>query len=587
MNAALPELPPAVLRALADRRAPLPAPSVDARAAAMLRAHVLSRVAPILAAEGLPVLLVKGAALALTVYPEPAARSMSDVDLLVRPAHRERVISALARSGLGRPEPFRRAHSQAFFRETQLVARAGAAELLLEIHTSLDKVVPRPIDEAGLFARAVPAPGLPGLLVPDPLDHLLLVILHAAGHHFDHPAAYLDMELLLRSSVDQEALAARARAWALGTATFAALSALRELGSATVRPEILARLDPGPLRRAALARAARVGESLGAAWFLRQAPLRDDLGAFALGLGRYAAARLADQVASPSAAGQDAAVPYRVPPWIRAFLAADRLAERLQNLREGLRDEVLLAWVPEAERAALTAALYSAQATYLPGGHRFQAGLFGWEKSALAAPVFPRAGRALVGACGAGREVKALVDRGFAVVGFDPCAPFVEAARAALPADRVALACGTYAELVDAAAGRGGPLAEVAAGPPFDLVILGWGSFSHVMPARARGDLLRAVRALAPAAPVLASFAVDGAVAQPVPGKGRVRDGLRRVFGALRAPGSSEPGDRFFPNSGFFAYLTRDELHELAAAAGYAVELYEEAPYPHAVLAPR
>jgi hypothetical protein len=106
------------------------------------------------------------------------------------------------------------------------------------------------------------------------------------------------------------------------------------------------------------------------------------------------------------------------------------------------------------------------------------------------------------------------------------------------------------------------------------------------MPARARAELHRAVRALAPTAPVLLSFAVDGAVAQPVPGKGRVRDGLRRAFAALHAPGSSEPGDRFFPSSGFFAYLSRGELLELAAAAGYGVESYEEAPYPHAVLAP-
>ena len=42
-------------------------------------------------AAGVDALLVKGAALALTVYPEPAARPMTDIDLLVREAAHEGV----------------------------------------------------------------------------------------------------------------------------------------------------------------------------------------------------------------------------------------------------------------------------------------------------------------------------------------------------------------------------------------------------------------------------------------------------------------------------------------------------------------
>ena len=105
-----------------------------------------------------------------------------------------------------------------------------------------------------------------------------------------------------------------------------------------------------------------------------------------------------------------------------------------QNLREGIRDELLLAWIPPAERVALTAALYAGQSTYLPGGPRFEGGLFAWEERALEA--FPRSGRVLLGAAGAGRELGALVARGFEVVAFDPCQPFVDAARGVAPRDR-------------------------------------------------------------------------------------------------------------------------------------------------------
>ena len=584
-------IPLPIRQAIADPAAPLPAPSAEARAEALLRAHVLRRVMTLLAAENLVALLVKGAALALTVYPDPATRRMSDVDLLVRRADRDRIVAALVRGGFERRSIEHRPASDALIGETLLVARSGSMKTLVEVHTSLDKVAARPVDLGAIFERALPAPGLPSLAIPAPEDHALLIALHAAGHDFHHPVAFLDLELLLRAGLDLAVVEERARAWRLRAVMFATLATLRDLGSREVSPDLVARFDPGPIRRAAMRRAAASGGALGLAWIARQTPLRDDLAGWAIGLARYGAARVADRAAALAPiehAVQDGAVSYRVPRWVRALLAVDQAAIRIENLREGLRDELLLAWVPPGDRAALTAALYSNQSTYLPGGHRFQSGLFPWEKRALDAAWFPRSGRALVGAAGAGREVMALVERGFEVVAFDPCAPFVDAARKVAPVDRATIVQASYADLVDASAGLGGPLADPLVGPAFDAVILGWGSLSHVMPASARTELLRAVRALAPHAPVLVSFALEPELAAPAAsgGKGRVRDGLRRAFRALRAPGASEVGDHFFPNTGFFSYLGSDELVRLAWEAGYEVRSFEEAPYPHAILVP-
>ncbi|MFT3914550.1 MAG: hypothetical protein QM704_10665 [Anaeromyxobacteraceae bacterium] len=278
--------------------------------------------------------------------------------------------------------------------------------------------------------------------------------------------------------------------------------------------------------------------------------------------------------------------PYRAPRWVRALLAWDRVAIRANNIREGILDELLLAWIPPEDRAALTALVYAKQSAYLPGGAHFQGGLFGWERRALDAPPFPSSGRVLVGAAGAGREVRALVDRGFSVVAFDPCAPFADAARTLATDDRATFVQASYEDLVRAVEGRGGPLDFLRANPPFDMVILGWGSFSHVMPAASRLALLRALRALAPRAPVLISFALEPEPGTAPPGKGRVRGTLQRLFAALDAPGVSEVGDHFLSNGGFFSFLKQDALIKLAWDAGYEIVRFEEQPYAHAVLAP-
>ena len=91
--------PSPLLRALRDPSVSLSTQSPAAHAEALLRAHVLAQIARALREIATPALLVKGAALALTVYPSPASRPMQDHDLLVRRADRDRVLAALAAAG--------------------------------------------------------------------------------------------------------------------------------------------------------------------------------------------------------------------------------------------------------------------------------------------------------------------------------------------------------------------------------------------------------------------------------------------------------------------------------------------------------
>src|SRR5262249_8226299 len=148
--------------------------------------------------------------------------------------------------------------------------------------------------ERALLDRATDAPGLPGLFIPQPEDHAILIAIHAATHDFEHAPALLDTELLLRRGLDLAALAARARAYRAGPVMLVPLRALRALGAASVTDAHVAAFDPGPLRRALLdRRRARGGsdQALGLPWVVRQTPLRDDLGGWTLGILRYAALR--------------------------------------------------------------------------------------------------------------------------------------------------------------------------------------------------------------------------------------------------------------------------------------------------------
>jgi hypothetical protein len=295
---------PAWLRWLRDPAAELPCTDAGLHAHALLRGRVLEQLSRTLSAAGEEALLVKGAALALTAYPAPSARPMNDVDLLVSERAHDRILATLVRSGCRQERGPGRPFSRRALGETALIAHSGALTFLIEVHTTLDKVVARPVDLDGIFARARAAPGLGGLLVPAPEDHMLLIALHAAGHEFRHTVGFVDLELLMRRGIDFHAVAERAHAWRLGTVLYVALATLRTLGAASIRDEHVRAFDPGPMRRLALSRYYRVGSfpvargpaRSGLAWVASQTPLRDDLGAWSGGVARYAAVRALERL---------------------------------------------------------------------------------------------------------------------------------------------------------------------------------------------------------------------------------------------------------------------------------------------------
>lgn len=276
----------------------------QARAHYALRVHALERISQALQQAGLTAMLVKGAAMALSVYPKPWHREMGDIDLLVRPDDLASAVAVLEQLGGERVSYEGRRFSGKMVAEREFVLPMGKMAWSVDLHTRMDKLVGRPIPYTALFGRGEPVPELPGLLVPCVEDHALLLVVHCAASEFDHPVAWLDLALLLKGGLDLETLASRSRQWRLNTALYVALLTLCELDMATVPAAFLDRLQPGKLRAWVLARCYRVGEfpllqrgkQLGWRWVARQFPLRDDSVRWLSGVARYTAARVLDRV---------------------------------------------------------------------------------------------------------------------------------------------------------------------------------------------------------------------------------------------------------------------------------------------------
>ena len=219
------------------------------------------------AAAGLDLLVLKGAALAETLYPHPGLRPFGDIDILVRPEDAPRAKLLLERLGYTVAPAvwgalLRGADTQAnFFQHT------GRGIVVVELHTGLlnnaffrGHVV---LDTNGLWSRACPARlADTAALVLGPEDQLLHLCLHLAGHYFFAPQSLRDIDLQCRRSIDWPLFLRLAEGARAAPLSFAALSAAATVLQTPLPDAVLPALAPkrGPARLASLA-AARAADT--------------------------------------------------------------------------------------------------------------------------------------------------------------------------------------------------------------------------------------------------------------------------------------------------------------------------------------
>ena len=269
----IPHIPPTALD-------PLRQAYYQNAAANTLRYRELEQVLSALEAAGIPTLVLKGPALALTIYPDPALRVIGDLDLLVRREQVEQAMAALRRLGYETPDrglPYPIAYLTRFGRHFQLQRHERAGTFELEVHWTLIGELwagaVTAIDIEGLWARAIPLQGDGWeACQPSPADMLLHLALHATlMHGFTELGIriYVDVDRLVRHYASgKEAGAfwaqaiALARAQRLATILYTTLIVARDLLGTPLPTSVLAALRPGGVQQRLFAQALRADDIL-------------------------------------------------------------------------------------------------------------------------------------------------------------------------------------------------------------------------------------------------------------------------------------------------------------------------------------
>jgi hypothetical protein len=160
-----------------------------------------------IADQGVPFVLMQGAALLAETYPDPGLRPLSDIDVLVHPRNREHLVTSLQRIGF-RPTsvsggPFRR------------------GPILVDVHTHLDGaerirarrfLFSTDLDSVYRACRRVGWEGL-DLLCLDRCDQVVYLTVHAIKHNLERLIWLADLQRLVAGwqSAEWEKLRLHAR----------------------------------------------------------------------------------------------------------------------------------------------------------------------------------------------------------------------------------------------------------------------------------------------------------------------------------------------------------------------------------------
>lgn len=235
----------------------------------------------------------------------------------------------------------------------------------------------------------------------------------------------------------------------------------------------------------------------------------------------------------------------------RIVLGSHRFVEGGMSATRGVFDGFWLGVLDDRRLAALDVAYYDRESKYQAEAYN-RRGLSDWEQHAVDT-YFPPGGRVTVVGAGGGREVVALLARGFDAVGFEP-----HPALAAFGA-RLTSADG-HGERVLTCSRDGWPQAA----PPADAVVIGWGAYM-LIPGRTRriAYLRGAAGRLSDGGRVLLSFFPRRGTAVRFRTCARVGSALRR----LRRRPPVEAGDALVPN--YVHFFTREQVAAELVEAGF------------------
>ena len=205
-------------------------------------------------------IVFKGAALAYSVYPDPACRTMGDIDFWVEGEDIERARSALSEMGYKSFRKLDRPPALMAMFQGEIGLRHSQPEYgLVELHWGIFpgewlRRAARINDLAAIHARVV-VTELTGetAFVLSPEDAILQSAMHTAVNHqmsMSPLRGLMDIVLLARhNNIDWVIIVQRARAWRVATPLWLVLSLAVDLAGLHEAAETARRLQPSSLRR--------------------------------------------------------------------------------------------------------------------------------------------------------------------------------------------------------------------------------------------------------------------------------------------------------------------------------------------------
>ncbi|KPK16276.1 MAG: hypothetical protein AMJ62_06095 [Myxococcales bacterium SG8_38] len=227
----------------------------------------------------------------------------------------------------------------------------------------------------------------------------------------------------------------------------------------------------------------------------------------------------------------------------------------MERMVEAWTGAILKGALLDSEKEALSIELYDASFRR----ENDHDGLYAWETQWFARRLPSPPASILIGAAGSGREAAALRKLGYQVHAFEPSTPAFRIGQRVLGSELIDQA--SYHDLVEAVLLQKGTRLRLGREARFDAVLLGWGSFGHVLRRADRLELLRACDRIAPEGPILLS-----------------------IF----EPGTSSAANELCYTSwgGFLARPTAEELAEHAQALNRKLVVSLQSPTSYATFVP-
>ncbi len=226
-----------------------PADGLRTQTANVCMLRLLERVAVRFNRAGIPLMVLKGAALNLTVLDGPDERPMADIDVMIRPEHVKAAVTMLEELGCRRGRPLvREGFFPRFHYETEFVA-GRAFPLRIDLHVRpfrplrYARRVPR---EAFWQGAEVVSVGRGEVLVPSVEGMLIHLAAHSAIHANTRPMWLQDLKRwtdVWRERSDWERFLANVSAWGLTLPARQALERAEQDFGEVCPPEVHERLE--------------------------------------------------------------------------------------------------------------------------------------------------------------------------------------------------------------------------------------------------------------------------------------------------------------------------------------------------------